>query len=579
MTRALPVATAVLPLWQRAAPPRWPSTALPAAGWAAMLVVVVAAAEDPACTAAVPCTPGWGGTALEVGLLVLVGWLVALPRHAGAVAVALGAGTVVDGVLVTRGLPVPELLAGAAVLTGWTLLADRVAAARAEEAEALARAAPHAVWPGPQVPLLAAPRRSAGLRLAGALAGTGLVVLAWAAVHGAREAAAEARATRVLGTVVAHDDDYLVRVRAGDREAVVDTWGAEDYPVGSSQPLLVGEGFVRLAAEPYDPTLLGGLGMALLGAALPVAVRRRQRALALRDALTTPQPVVAVQVAPYDGDALVLAADAPPGQGPALARLPVAALAVAGDGDDDEPLEVPPQPATAYGLPLPGRAVALLAADGTALVPLGLARRPPRLATVPFVAATADGRRQPPGRPVDPAVLDDLRPERWSRALGWVLALGALAGTTASVAAASGVAEAVLRAALCLNLGVGGLLRLVARVDARADALVVVTALRRTVLPWSQLRAAEPVGRHLVVLDNDGDALPLPVPAPSVAGLPRPERRAPRLQQLADALQARIAAAGPPEPVDPGAMTRRVSPAVPAYALAAVLAVLTGLVL
>lgn len=565
----LPVPRAVLPLWRRAALPRPLPTAWPALGWVLLFVVSIALFDEGGCSAADPCTPSPLLDLVE-GLTVLVPfvlWL--LPWHARAATGVLAAGWVLTLLLDAQGLPVPELLAVTGLLALWSLVVDRVARSRDEEARELAAAAPQAMWPGPVPEHLARPGRLAGLRAGAALLalGTGLIAFDLHRLAAAQEA--EAQAPRAEAVVQAHGDDgYVITLRVGSRTVDVDTWRAADYPVGSVQPVLLVGDDVRLVAEPFWPFAGTALGETALAAAVVAGSRGRRRTTRLRAALTTPQPVLALQAAPYDGRAVLLARDARRLEGPALALADVALW----DDDEEDEEEVHQQPVTAYGLPLPGHAVGLVTADGLALVPVGLARRAPDLDALPFRGALLD---EPVAVP-EPAPGDvaALAPERWERPLGWLLTLLSVPGAALVVATADGLGEGVMRMLLVLNLGAGGLFRLASRVDVDDDALVVTGPLRRRRLPWSSLRAADAVGTDLVVLTRDDEVVPLPVPTPALVVLRRAARRE-RVAAAVRVLHARIAAA-PSSGARPEQSASRLAPL---YAGAVAAAVLAGLVL
>ncbi len=574
MTAPLPVLRSTLPLWRRAAQPRPLPTAWPALGWLLLFAVSVALFEEGGCSAADPCTAAPGLDLLEgltvVGPFVL--WL--LPWHARPVTLVIVTGWVLTLLLAPQGLPVAEMLAATGVLAGWSLVVDRVLRAREQDARELAAAAPQALWPGPAPDPLAHPAWYDGLRLVGVLLvlAAGLFAFDLHRLGVAQEQ--EARAPRADAVVEAHGDDgYLITLRVGERTVEVDTSLAADYPVGSVQPVLLVGDEVRLVAEPLWPFAGMALGEALVAAACVLGARGRRRVVRVRDALTLPQPVFAVQAAPYDGGAVLLARDAGVLEGPALAVADVLLWSEDDEPDEDEPAEgVAQQAATAYGLPLPGHAVGVVTAGGEQLVPVGLAGGAPDLAALPFRDVLLEQEAEV-GEP-DPAGAAALRSEPWSLLLGRALALAGLPAVAVAVATADGPGQGVLRTLLVLNLAVGGLLRAAGRVDVEDDVLVVHGPLRRRRLPWSSLRAADAVGEDLVVLTRDGEAVPLPVPAPAVVVLRRQARRA-RTTAALSVLRHRIAAAPPADVEHEDAR----SLLAPAYALAVVVALTVGLVL
>lgn len=574
----LPVPRAVLPLWRRAALPRPLPTAWPALGWLLLFVVSIALFEEGGCSSTAPCTPAPLLDLLEgltaVGPFVL--WL--LPWHARPVTGVLVAGWLLTLLLDPQGLPAAELLGVTALLALWSLVVDRVVRSREEEARELAAAAPQAMWPGPVPEQLARPGRLAGLRLAAGLLALGAALVGYDLHRLDVAQEAEARAPRTDAVVQGHGDDgYLITLRVGGRTVEVDTSRAADYPVGSVQPVLLVGDEVRLVAEPFWPFAGIALGEIALAAAAVVGARGRRRTTRLRDALTTPQPVLALQAAPYDGGAVLLARDARLLEGPALARADVALWDDGGDEGEDEDDEaegegVGQQPVTAYGLPLPGHAVGLITADGRALVPVGLSRRGPDLDALPFRDVLVDepAAVQEP-EPGDAAAL---APERWEAPLGWLLALLSLPAVTLVVATADGLGEGAMRMLIVLNLGAGGLIRVGSRVQLDDDALVVSGPLRRRRLPWSSLRAADAVGTDLVVLTHDDEVVPLPVPSPALLVWRRSARRE-RVAAALRVLSARIAAA----PVGRTRVEETPARLAPLYAAAFVAALVVGMVL
>ena len=570
MTTALAVRRATLPVWRGAAAPRPVPTLWPALGWLGLFVYVVASFDVVACTAAEPCGPELDRVLLETGVLIGAFWVWLLPRWATPLAVALGTAWSVDLVADPGGLPLVVVLPVVVGLAAWTVLAGAVVRSREASAAELAAAAPQAVWPGPVPAELASPSRLEGLRVAVALAAVAGLLLAWSAVHGAREAAEEARAERLVGTVVAHGDDgFLIDVQVGDEVVELDTWEAGDYPVGSTQELLRTDDELRLVAEPYDPGGWQSLALGIGALAVVLGVRGRRRARALQRLLTEPQPVLAVRLLPL-GDAVVLAADDTDDRGPALCAVPVSP--VGDDEEPDDPWQPTGEPATAYGVPLPGHAVAfLLTGSGEALLPHGLGRRAPQDLRTPFTGDPEEQAAPPLSGPHDPR-LEVLRPPAWRTPLGWALALGALVGCAVVAATAEGPGSGAWRLLVALNLGVGGLLAVSSRVDADAAGLRVSSPLRARHLPWTTLSGVDVVDGSVVLLTRDDEVVLLPWPQTGWGLLRRPGRDT-AVRTAAAALRAEVArASGSAAPVE----RRRL--VAPVYAAAVVVAVLVGLV-
>jgi len=551
VTVALPVRRSNLPTWSAVSPPRIPSTAWPALGWLVLFVVVVATSGDLLCAPADPCGPTLWWNVLETALLVGPVWVWLLPAAAVPLGVSLAAAWTAALVIDPVGVPLTVLLPCAFALGAWTVLVG----VRHGHVADLLDAAPRAVWPGPAPDSVAHPARSAGLLVAGGLSLVSVLLVAWALVHGASEAAAEAAAERVQGTVVSHGEDgYLVELRVGPDVVELDTWGASAYPVGSVQPLLRTPDDLRLVAEPYDPGGWQVLGLTVGGLAVVAGARGRRRVGALRRLLTEPQPVLAVRLLGR-GDAVLLAADDVHGEGPALASAPLLWWSEGEPEDDDPEDDVLPTPvpvlATAYGVPLPGGAVAVVTDDGTPLLPYDLCGRPPRDLRFAFAHVDVDGggvggaapAAEPPGHAADPRA-EVLRPPAWRAALGWVLLLGGLAGCASVVAWDTGPWSTAWRLLVVLNLGVGGLLDVASRVDIDRAGVRVRGPLRVRSFPWRALAGADVVEGSVVLLTRSDELVVLPWPR-SGWQLRRRASRDLALREAADGLQAQIHLAGP----------------------------------
>ncbi|PFG38195.1 hypothetical protein ATJ97_0667 [Georgenia soli] len=342
---------------------------------ALVLVGAVAVSTDGSvCTAAAPCGPDHA-EAVGFGLLLASALVV---RVSGPVGVALGS-VATAWALAGSGLSATGSSLPAVSLLGYTGVLAWVAwrrheARRAPRALLLERGAPAVVPSQLGVPTGRArwPRRL--LAGAAALLAAAVATTWYGAGLGREAAAAEAAAQVVVATVADHVDEYVIAVEvpgvAGTTE--IDTFGSEQYPVGSRQQVwLLPEGDVRLLAEPYDATVLdvpAVVAAALAAAQVAKAVRLRRERAAF-DA--EPQPVSSALGRRIVGeDALVYPAPSAAPTTP-LVALPTNRPADArgeqtDDADEDDDEELPPlEPVTVIGVPAPDHWVAVRWPDGT----------------------------------------------------------------------------------------------------------------------------------------------------------------------------------------------------------------------
>lgn len=540
---AAPLDDERLAAWRAAQPGRRPDQLAAVLAWVLLVVVATVVSPEGGCTVAEPCRPEWLSS-VEVGAALAAPLVLLLAPAPGAVVSYAAAGLFVLAELVLGDVPLPLALLLAGVVLLATSSADDRRRRRERRWRDLAAGLPRGRWDGP-VP--AAPRLPAGVVVGLVLLLCAAAALALGLQRGQAERAAEARASRATGTVVAHaDDGYVVTLLVEDRRVEVDTWLAADRPVGSEQQLLLlPDGQVRLVAEPYDPSGWGLLAtlLGLTGAAL--ALRSRERAHRLRSLLEQDQPLLRVRVAPT-APAAVLRHDDVAAAGPPLALAPLALVELDEDEDDDP--SAGSWPAVLHGLPRHGHPVAARLDDGRHLVPLGPARRAPQDWSLPFATALPDHDLAP----VVPAA-DDLPPDqggrpapvpwperRWRAPLGAAVLLAGLVALAAVLALTADPLDALWRGVLAAQLALQGALLRSTGAELRPDALVHRGLRHRLVLPWRGLSGVDVVDDALLARTREDDVHALPwVP---VHGLTRSQRRRSRLA-VAAGLQARVVAA------------------------------------
>jgi hypothetical protein len=368
----LPAAAAA---WARAQPRRWPLVAAVLA-WVVLVVAGEALSAYPVCSTEQPCPPDWADAVRDgiyMAVLMAAPVTLAISRRLGVVlSWAAAALWVVAELLVYDNMPVSVMAAAAAGVVVTTALLWWSRLRNQRQWERLTDDLPRAVWSGP--PSGSWPGRAPLVWVAVlALLGVGLV--GYGAIRGGQEAAAESRATRVAGTVVAHGDDgYLITVLVDDpeRRFVIDTWSAADRPIGSRQELLLlPDGDARLVTEPYDASFPIFAGVLLVLLALALAHRQLQLRREVDALLRRPQPRMRVRLRPLDeGRASVLPAGS---WGPPIATVPAPRELV--DPFHGKPFGSDVQ-CLVHGLPIAGGVVGLVFDDGLQLPPTGRVGRP-----------------------------------------------------------------------------------------------------------------------------------------------------------------------------------------------------------
>ncbi|MFF8607225.1 PH domain-containing protein [Streptomyces sp. NPDC015346] len=274
--------------WREAAPRPWADPLWAFLPLLATAVWALADAPHPVCSTATPCASDWSGLA---GAVVQVLTLVWLWRRPGLALLTLTASIVslfVDGTLMEPSVPNTALLL--AVFYTTATLIHRVNAVRQQRSLALAAAGAVA---SARAPLTAAPRNRLFSVLAAALL---LAVSVFAVWQGLRvafdhdERAARAETTSAV-VVKASEDDLTLKVRfVDDSTHTFDVLFPKQYEASARVDVLVDDGWVRLATEPYDTF---GWELLVLLTAVPGLAFLASRAAAPRSG---PQPVLRVLV-------------------------------------------------------------------------------------------------------------------------------------------------------------------------------------------------------------------------------------------------------------------------------------------
>ncbi|MFD0572019.1 hypothetical protein ACFQ0T_25895 [Kitasatospora gansuensis] len=279
--------------WRAArAAQRWDSRWLVLLPLGLCLFAMVRAGLPAVCSPAQPCGQDWAGDLVAAALLGEA--LVLLARPQGQVLVPYALLPVVW--YLPEGLPDEPsrwaVLIGQALLA-WLLTVVEVGRRRARQqlADLMGPEVPYP-WTaaGGPSPFAADPVRATGRRVLGwLLLGTAVLLLGLGLYRQAASDERAAGAQLVQGTVLSSDDvgDTTLRYRLpGDqdvRSAELEVWWDAAPQPGDTLPLLADEdGWVRLAGDPYDPTVwlmsatvVGGVGLiALASATRAVRIRR-----------------------------------------------------------------------------------------------------------------------------------------------------------------------------------------------------------------------------------------------------------------------------------------------------------------
>ena len=337
-------AAARLPVWARR---RWPALALPVVAFAALVQ-----SPDPPCTVSAPCGPQWGDAVVALLFFCHFAWLWLVPELA-LLSAPLVLAAMTDGRMWTGGTgeKAADIVLIAVVCWSWVSAFMRLLVRRRQRALAL-DASGGLTFAAPELPTPS--------RRGRALMATGLVLLAYAAVVSAlsvqtfrSDEAKAVTAAHVRAVVVGSvpDEALLVRFEGGEPAGRhrIDAMYPEFYDMGSTVPVLVNGGWMRLVAEPYhdlsdrqiDPFAAAALGSALLAVGLLAATRARSLA-------RTPAPALRVLTRRSGDRTQIFAADDTEGRRPLLSYEP--------QGDTRAAL----REAVLYGAPREGAELLLL---------------------------------------------------------------------------------------------------------------------------------------------------------------------------------------------------------------------------
>ncbi len=556
MTTALPLTNERADRWRDVQPPRRPHLLPAALTWVVIVVIAIVLTPEGGCSVQRPCGPDWTSALEETICLAAPVLLLWVPRL-GVPCSLFAAGLFLYGERQVDLLP-PWLVLGGPIAVLVATLAGQAAATRRERrVAALVATVPVATWPEPPPVLIGRPL---GLLVGLALLACAPLLVAYGVVHGRTVAAAEAQAQQVKGTVVVHGDDgYLITVAVGDERLEFDTYLAADYPVGSTQLLLRSDEVDVLAAEPYDPSgwLGGAIALAALGSAL--GLRARDERMLVLGVLSGGQPVHQVligagrraEVLPVDGErttpvvGLELVELGHPDRD---AEMTWHSPDVEPGSDDLETESTSIRPGVLYGVPVAGRACAVLLDDGTSLVPYGRNRRGDadwRWVSVDLAVIDSDEdelKDLPEPDPLDQVELGaGVAARLRDRLLGTAQLMIGVVSPAPLAYFADGGWSATWRVAIAAQFAFSGALLLARGTRLTEAALVLDTLTRRTVLPWGALAGATMHDGDLLVRLRDGHVVSVDLPRGG------PLRRGKRTQAalaLGRVVQERIATTG-----------------------------------
>ncbi|KQV17562.1 MULTISPECIES: hypothetical protein [unclassified Kitasatospora] len=294
---------------------RWDSRWLVLLPLGLCLFAMVRAGLPAVCSPVQPCEQNWAEDLVAVALLAEA--LVLLARPRGQVLVPYALLPMVW--YLPEGLPDGPsrwvVLLGQ-VLLAWLLTVVEAGRRRARQ-QLVDLMGPEAPYPwtaaGGPSPFAADLVRPTGRRVLGwLLLGTAVLLLGLGLYRQAVSDERAAGAQLVQGTVLSSDDagDTTLRYRlpdeAADRSAELDVWWDVTPQQGDTLPLLADQdGWVRLAGDPYDPTVWV-MAATLTGGAGLIALASAARAVRLRRGFDRPgAPALRVLAHPTESDELV----------------------------------------------------------------------------------------------------------------------------------------------------------------------------------------------------------------------------------------------------------------------------------
>jgi hypothetical protein len=342
---------------------QWLAASMICGGGFVALVLTLTNSTLPTCTAASPCSPDPGSKAVYTAMAAVMVLAFVQRRLAAIVSVASAAGLIYYN----------QLHPATAAKTFATVIVVGAAVWSLAWAELSRPRRPPAGWkpdqekaPDPQIPVRTLP--------IGALIGIVLVGLGVGAVfYGqSRQASVEAqtRAAQLVNVkVVGHPGTFTIWVDypPGVRAPIV-VKSTRAYPFNAIVRVYVDDhGLRQLVAEPYDGSFFWtwavGLGLAGIG----LFWFSLERVVPRRRLLGRPQPATAVYIRRRPGHVLLFAGEATAVDLP-FAELPVrdnlmreftpsllVSSTPAPAPPRTDPRMLPPEPATLYGTPIPGR--------------------------------------------------------------------------------------------------------------------------------------------------------------------------------------------------------------------------------
>jgi hypothetical protein len=503
-----------------------------------LFVLAVISSSEPACSDDQPCGSEWSFSVIVVAwgaVLVLLVWLPDAARF-----LVIPTAIYVLAESRSDGDPFALLLIGFIILVPATLLACHWVIGRRKAAElpSLPDATETGRWPAPddRVP------ESGWYVLAVVLVLAGMAVLVYGVERQRSESEWERTSGSVTGIVTEHKDEYIITVSLpAEVVADFDTYDATDYPVGSPVEVLTQGHKRRLAAEPYDGSVWGALGMGgvVLGGAFALHGRhRRRRFIAL---IRREQPRHDIGVVVLYDELLVFDSEDVAGRSP---KWVLAIRHGAGElGDHEYEAEVDdmlrPEPATLYGWLADGQPAGVVLANGQRF--LGRPLEPYDGRDLAEGVEAGYELPTPVTQGVAPVANGAMvSPQGGLRPIGLLLFVGGLAAIWFVVAGRSGAFDAIWHVAIIAGFCATGLELLTSGVEVTDTGLLIKRVLTVVAVPWTAVHKAAVDDDVFLVVTWDDQWLPLFIDWSTISWMSK--RRAARTRVLASVLQARIEA-------------------------------------